>query len=73
MNATIEFNPSEFNKKIKYLSSNGFKKYLTTEEEGVTHVIMTNTIEGHFYNGWTVDIYSNGKIEYGNQFKNQKS
>jgi hypothetical protein len=66
---TIRFKVSEFESKIRNLESNGFEEYLSTHNDNIDHVIMTNTKVGHRYNGWVVDIYSNGRIEYSNQFK----
>jgi hypothetical protein len=67
MNTQINFPKSEFNLKCNNLLSNGFEEYLITYEDGITHSIFTNTIEGHIYNRWIVDIWDNGKIEYSKQ------
>lgn len=66
---TIRFNSNDFEGKIRNLNSNGFEEYLSTHNDNIDHVIMTNTKVGHKYNGWVVDIYSNGRIEYSSQFK----
>jgi len=65
-NAT-RFNPAEFNSKVNNLLQNGYDEYLTTMEDGVTHVILTNTNPKSEWNGSVVDIYDNGKIEYSRQ------
>ncbi len=64
MSNTIYFNKTEFNSKINNLLNNGYDEYLTTLEDGVTHVIMTNTKEGSKWCGSVVDIWDSGKIEY---------
>ena len=64
---TIHFSKSEFNSKCKNILNNGFEEYLTTYEDGVTHIVFTNTIDGHIYNRWVIDIWDNGKIEYSKQ------
>lgn len=69
---TIHFNPTKINSKIRNLESNGFKVYLDTFEDGINHIIMTNTKPGHFYNGIVCDLYSDGRLEYSTQFKNQE-
>lgn len=69
---TITFPKNEFNSKCNNLLNNGFDEYLTTIEDGITHVIFTNTLKGNQYNGWVVDIWDNGIIEYTNQFSTVK-
>lgn len=66
---TVRFKPNKFQSKINNLLSNGFDEYLSTHNDNIDHVIMTNTKVGHKYNGWVVDVFSDGRIEYSNQFK----
>lgn len=61
------FPADQFNKKVNDLIKQGFDEYLTALEDGITHVILTNTKPGHKYNGVVVDVYDSGKIEYSNQ------
>ena len=68
---TVRFDQAEFNSKLRNLESNGFQEYLSTNEDGVDHVIMTNTKEPHAYSGWVADVYSDGRIEYTSQFKSE--
>lgn len=65
---TVKFDPRDFNSKIRNLESNGFEEYLSVNEHGVTHVIMTNTKIGSEWDGIVADIYSDGRINYSSQF-----
>lgn len=63
------FAPSEFDTKVANLESNGFREYLNTIDrggdwDGYDHVIMTNTKEGHKFDGQVCDLYSNGKHSF---------